>query len=174
MPRQNSCPKDVTDVVAAGAPAYLSIEGHEFCLGTYRASETHTEKCLPREKLEDCDDSAWEALPKVFTGIKCPNSKPRAGSSPVVDLSRSSNQLPEGYQTCIGEQLASENHMEKCLPDSKPEACSETAWDELESGFFGSQCRRQPNALPPHYLSIQGHENCLETLQVSILTMTLK
>jgi hypothetical protein len=148
------------------------VEGHEFCLGTYRASETHTEKCLPRQKLEDCDDSAWKALPAVFTGIRCPaaNIKPKVDESTEVDLSQvggGSHDLVDGYQNCIQEQLATENRMEKCLPEKKPEACSETAWDDLESTFLGSQCRRQPNALPPHYLTVEGHESCLETHQAS-------
>ena len=172
------CPKDSPDAVAAGKPAYLDVEGHEFCLGTYRASETHTEKCLPRQKLEDCDDSAWEALPKVFTGIRCPAVSVKSTDEPAevvpaeVDLSLGGgggggHSLVDGYQDCIQEQLATENRMEKCLPELKPEGCSETAWSELESTFLGSQCRRQPNALPPHYLSVEGHENCLETHQAS-------
>jgi len=58
--------------------------------------------------------------------------------------------------------------MEKCLPAAKPDSCSETTWDEIESSFFGSQCRRQPNALPPHYLTVEGHESCLQSHQVEI------
>ena len=159
------CPKNV---VTAGRPEYLNVEGHEFCLGTYQASDSHTEKCLPREKLVDCDDSAWEKLPSVFNGIRCPVANVRSKVQSVqVDLTKVEHQLASGYQDCVKEQLASESHMEKCIPETKPESCSETTWDELESTFLGSQCRRQPNALPPHYLSVEGHEKCLETHQAS-------
>ena len=159
------CPREVA--LTAGKPAYLDVEGHEFCLGTYRASETHTEKCLPREKLEDCDDSAWEQLPAVFTGIRCPAAKKKEVASQVVDLSNFKPQLPLGFQDCLQEQLASESHMEKCLPQEKPDFCSETTWDDVTSEFVGAKCRRQPNALPPHYLSVEGHENCLQEAQAS-------
>ena len=57
--------------------------------------------------------------------------------------------------------------MEKCIPEIKPVSCSETTWDEIQSTFYASQCRRQPNALPPNYLTVQGHENCLESHQAS-------
>jgi hypothetical protein len=62
-------------------------------------TESHTEKCLPREKLQDCDDEAWQQLPAVFNGIRCPVATIRNKVESVeVDLSRVGHQLPAGAQ----------------------------------------------------------------------------
>lgn len=64
-------------------------------------------------------------------------------------------------ENCLAEQIASANQMEKCLPDIKPDLCTQEMWDHLFDTFPGSSCRQNVNALPPPYLSVQGHENCL-------------
>ena len=55
-----------------------------------------------------------------------------------------------------------------CVPSYKPLLCSKSAWSELKSlGLV--QCPPKPRiivstkAAPPAYLSIEGHENCLDS-----------
>ena len=61
-------------VIGLGAPEYLSIEGHEDCLGTYNPSPSYTAKCLPSTRPDRCIPPAWEELQQKYDGEKCPIS----------------------------------------------------------------------------------------------------
>ena len=60
------------------------------------------------------------------------------------------------------------NHTEYCLPATKPNDCSELSWDEIQFSFDGEVCpSNDPSIIgeisgPPAYLSIRGHQKCLE------------
>jgi len=108
------------------------------------------------EKFDDCSPETWSSLNQVFTGIRCPSHRVSA-SGP----SSTTYQSQSVEENCLAEQIASANQMEKCLPDIKPDLCTQEMWDHLFDTFPGSSCRQNVNALPPPYLSVQGHENCL-------------
>jgi len=93
-------------VIGLGAPEYLSIEGHEDCLGTYNPSPSYTAKCLPSTRPDRCIPPAWEELQQKYDGEKCPIS---------IDIS-----TIEDHHLCLKQvQDAVEN--QKCItltPDS--------------------------------------------------------
>ena len=51
-------------------PAYLSIEGHEDCLGEYSPSPVSTAVCLPSTRPSDCQRRAWFELKGKL--VNCP------------------------------------------------------------------------------------------------------
>ena len=62
----------VRGVVGIGAPEYLSIAGHQDCLGTYQPSPSYTANCLPSIKPSRCTSQAWTELGQKFNGQICP------------------------------------------------------------------------------------------------------
>lgn len=58
-----------------GAPEYLSIAGHQDCLGTYQPSPSYTANCLPSIKPSRCTSQAWTELGQKYDGEKCPDSR---------------------------------------------------------------------------------------------------
>ena len=62
--------------MGARPPAYLGIHGHQKCLDSHQASETHREVCLPSEKPSGCDQEAWAALTTgAFKGDLCRDAR---------------------------------------------------------------------------------------------------
>merc|ERR1719210_189485 len=59
-------------IIGLEAPEYLSIEGHEDCLGTYNPSPSYTAKCLPSTRPDRCIPPAWQELQQKYDGKKCP------------------------------------------------------------------------------------------------------
>ena len=57
--------------IAGTPPAYLSVNGHENCLGTYEDGPA-TLKCLPVDKPSACTNVAWNELINVWEGEECP------------------------------------------------------------------------------------------------------
>ena len=82
-------------VIGLGAPEYLSIEGHEDCLGTYNPSPSYTAKCLPSTRPDRCIPPAWEELQQKYHGAKCPE-RPSIGLGAPEYLSIA------GHEDCLG------------------------------------------------------------------------
>ena len=72
-----------------------------------------------------------------------------------------------GWQICLFTQQSG-TYNSKCMPSYKPQLCSNTAWSQLQTVFNGPICSQtpriiaSPNAVAPAYLSIEGHEKCLD------------
>ena len=58
-------------------PAYLSIDGHEDCLGEYSPSPVSTAVCLPSTRPSDCQRRAWFQLQGKL--LNCPEEPPVIG-----------------------------------------------------------------------------------------------
>ena len=145
-------------------PAYLSIDGHEICLGKSTSSGGHQEVCLPREQPVNCTRLAWLGLQQKFEGKDCEPLVRGLGALPPKYLS------VQGHKECLSQQKFSANgHTELCLPTTKPEPCSADAWKELSEGgkFSGRQCRSTPiiGIAAPLYTQVPGYEKCLESEQ---------
>ena len=55
-----------------GAPAHLSVTGHELCLGSQEAEDgSFSVMCIPAEKPADCFQESWDKLMDVFGGDQC-------------------------------------------------------------------------------------------------------
>ena len=67
-----NCPAE--KVIGLGAPEYLSIPGHEDCLGTYNPSPSFEANCLPSTKPSKCLPPSWTEIQQKFDGEKCPIS----------------------------------------------------------------------------------------------------
>ena len=161
--------------IGGAPPAYLSVPGHEDCLGTYNPSPSFTAKCLPSLKPSACSDDSWNSIKDVFVGEDCPNDRqiqPASigglGGAPPAYLS-----VP-GHQDCLGTYNPSPSFTAKCLPSVKPSACADDSWNDIKDVFEGEDCPNerqiQPASIgiggtPPAYLSVNGHENCLGTYE---------
>ncbi len=152
-------------------PAYLSLPDLQFCLGEYQASDTHTAWCMPAAKPSQCSQDSWNELRVSFDGVGCParQSPPRqAAAAPSAYLS-----VP-GYDKCLGEFQASSTHTELCLPRKRVPECLEPSWMSLLDVFEGVQCPPVKivtggvvQVQPPAWLSVPGHQFCLEVYQAS-------
>ena len=146
-------------------PAYLSIDGHEDCLGSSTSNNGgHQEVCLPVEQPANCSRLAWVGLQQKFEGKDCEPLLRGLGALPPKYLS------VDGHKECLSQQnFSPSGHIELCLPTSKPESCSADAWKELsEDGkFSGRQCRSTPiiGIAAPLYTQVPGYEKCLESEQ---------
>ena len=71
-----------------------------------------------------------------------------------------------GWQKCLLD-YQSGNHRAYCKPSYKPLLCTVNAWDDLKAKFK-VRCPSRPRiiapvkAVAPSYLSIEGHEKCLD------------
>ena len=70
-----------------GAPEYLSIAGHEDCLGTYQPSpsSTYTAVCLPSTRPSACIPPAWVKLQEKFDGENCPRVSAEECTAPEIN-----------------------------------------------------------------------------------------
>ena len=68
-------------VIGMAAPKYLSVEGHENCLGQYNPTPSYTAKCLPSSKPDGCSNASWQELKNVFNGQDCPKDEDRRSQS---------------------------------------------------------------------------------------------
>ena len=108
MAFQAQLPRDARQVLGGGLvgalpPKYLSVEGHQKCLGSHQASESHRAVCIPATKPGDCNDDAWTELKNVFEGDVCrggrddhvnfPKQPPVAGT--IVDVSVKPGEIGE-------------------------------------------------------------------------------
>ena len=156
--------------VRALPPQYLSIDGHQDCLAEHSPrGASHTEICLPSVKPESCDSNAWTELKQELTAGRineCPSRKKRALPPKYLSI--------DGHQDCLSDHSPTigASHREICLPSSKPLSCSTIAWDKLKvevSARRVDQCRQTiqtlggQSGLPPSYLSIDGHGDCLSS-----------
>lgn len=55
-----------------GAPAYLSVQGHRYCLGKQTTAGGSTSLCRLKNKPIFCTSEAWEQLKTAFKGEECP------------------------------------------------------------------------------------------------------
>jgi hypothetical protein len=141
------------------------------CLGTLDASSFHSEFCLPIKKPRNCPEDSWRQK-NVFRGQDCPAVEPQIvgglGGLPPAYLSVSQ------HEDCLGTLDASASHSEFCLPIKKPRNCPRTSWRQMKNVFQGQDCPAvEPQivgglgGLPPAYLSVSQHEDCLGTLNAS-------
>ena len=156
------CPEDSN--FGLKPPEYLSVIGHEDCLGTFQPSgSSYYAKCLPLSRPENCIPLAWDKLQEKFDGKKCPENS-NFGLQPPKYLS------VIGHEDCLGAfQPFSSSYLAKCLPLTRPENCTFLAWRKLQENFDGKTCpENQMIGLPaPEYLSVIGHEDCLILYQPS-------
>ena len=150
---------------AALPPPYLTMSGHQDCLGKQSSSGSHDEVCLPASKPSACTDQAWQELSNVFVGSQCTNLRSMLGgasSLPPPYLSI------EGHGKCLQTYQGS-SHSEKCMPRTRPVGCDFRAWRKLLEVFEGIGCPVRlggsTSALPPAYLSVSGHQDCLSSHQ---------
>ena len=48
----------------------------------------------------------------------------------------------DNFQLCLDNQnVSSSSHFEWCMPENKPEKCSNGSWIKLKSVFHGSACQ---------------------------------
>lgn len=142
-----------------GAPQYLSVPQFRDCLGDHPSpTGSHTELCLPPFKPDNCPLKSWDNLQddQVFTGVRCAATK----------INTPEYLLVPNFQDCLRV-----NEQQWCLPDSKPDDCSEDSWEQIQDSFPGSDCQSDSNesaensnvlgATPPNYLSVANFEDCL-------------
>jgi len=144
-------------------PAYLSIDGHEDCLGEYSPSPVSTAVCLPSSRPDQCIPPAWTELQQKFNGENCPEEPVIGGIGglPPAYLSI------DGHEDCLGEYSPSPVSTAVCLPSTRPSDCQRRAWFQLKGKLVN--CPEEPviggiGGLPPAYLNVRGHEDCLETV----------
>ena len=149
------------------APAYLSIEGHENCLGSH-SNRQYNVKCLPKTRPSNCSDEIWERVQDSFTGIPCPEQIRALGVGISWEETYPDYLGVDGYLDCLEQFEASSTHKELCLPASRPSGCKQDSWKELKNDgkFKGIQCPL--TGLPPMYLSVDGYKKCLSVYQVTI------
>jgi hypothetical protein len=148
-------------------PKYLSITGHNDCLSSHTPrGASHSEICLPRSKPATCIDNSWNALKKqVMDGdlTKCQVIVDGGlGALPPKYLSIN------GYENCVDEQTPRDaSHKEICLLEVKPTTCNSDSWDKLLVEASAQRIKicggRKKRALPPKYLSVSGHSDCLSS-----------
>merc|ERR1711936_1204018 len=145
-----------------GAPEYLSIEGHEDCLGTLDQGSFEG-SCLPSTRPPACIPPAWTELQQKFDGENCPEEPVIGGIGglPPAYLSI------RGHEDCLGEYSPSPVSTAVCLPSTRPNDCQRRAWFQLKGKLVN--CPEEPviggiGGLPPAYLNVRGHEDCLQTV----------
>ena len=87
------CPNPANLLGVGGAPpAYLSVNGFQDCLGSFQASDSHEELCLPAGRPTTCNSTSWKQLKNdgIFKGIRCPLT-----GLPPMYLS------VDGYKKCL-------------------------------------------------------------------------
>ena len=109
-------------------PEYLNVPGWKDCLGE-KNLESHSVVCLPSEKPENCLQSSWDELKRIWTSEKefekCDESEEKLsfGNSWPPDFMN----VP-GWQDCItvfGSYICLSNKV------GKPDNCLQSSWDEL-------------------------------------------
>ena len=126
-------------IIGIGAPEYLSIVGHENCLGTYKPSPSYSAKCLPSIKPYWCVQKAWEELQQKYHGAQCPERP-----SSIIGLGAPEYLSISGHEDCLGtyQPSPSSSYTAVCLPSSRPSACVPPAWVKLQEKFDGENCPR--------------------------------
>ena len=78
------------------------------------------------------------------------------------------------FEACLDHFQASETHRELCIPTERPGDCPSDSWNSLKELFIGIGCPKSnfrliggAAALPPVYLSVEGHKECLGEYQAS-------
>ena len=131
--------------VQIGPPAYLSVIGHDVCLGSYTSlGSTSSTRCLPVEQPTNCYNDAWEQLldVNIFSGIKCPPI--HGGQRNHRDPQPSSYLSLPDHGECLVEFQASYTTKENCIPLAPPPGCSEETFNTILA--FASRNRMQSRA----------------------------
>ena len=115
------------------APPYLSVPGFENCLKEHTpVGQSHSQRCIPKKKPNSCSENSWKKLQVVFEG-DCPHIGSigaDAMAPPYLSVS--------GFEYCLGEYNPDgQSHSVRCLPQSKPNNCSENSWKKLQNVFEG-------------------------------------
>ena len=129
---------------------------------------SYTRTCVPSYKPLLCSKSAWSEL-KPLGLVRCP-PKPRiivsAKAAPPAYLSI------EGHEKCI-DSYSNGQYSVRCLPETRPDACSTIVWDRVRDTFNGLPCpeesetANQLGGIPPAYLSVDGFRDCLDIFNAS-------
>ena len=142
-------------------PPYLSIPNYKECLGTQAVGRSLSEElCLLDTKPNNCPQMSFDLLQEVFKGEVCRDQNQRQ------DIT------VEGHSDCLGTQMIG-GSKQLCMLNQKPLKCPQKAFDTLREVFKGEVCRDQKQeqdiiaegivGLPPAYLSVEGHRDCLGT-----------
>ena len=167
-------------------PEYLNVPGWKDCLGEKNLG-SHSVVCLPSEKPENCLQSSWDELKRIWTSEKefekCDESEEKTNPG---NLEFPREHPPEylnvpGWKDCLGEKQL-ESHSVVCIPSEQPENCLQNSWHELiriwttEKEF--DKCDESeekieiPGNLPipkvwiPDYLNVSDWKGCLGERQV--------
>jgi len=95
-------------------------------------------------------------------------------AEPFPDLPTSFQSIA-GSKECLRLFQITQSHQASCLPLTRPQGCSQEAFDALQDLAFSAQLPRDARqagptgvgALPPPYLSVEGHQLCLGSHQVT-------
>ena len=147
-----------------GAPEYLSIAGHQDCLGTYQPSPSYTANCLPSIKPSRCTSQAWTELGQKFNGQICPtlSQSVRLGAPEYLSI--------VGHQDCLQTYQPSPSYTANCLPSNKPSRCTSQAWTELGQKYDGEKCpdSRQPKQIAVTLPAVIGRNSMGQATPVTL------
>jgi hypothetical protein len=113
-------------------------------------------------------------MQNLFVNIIClQGNECREGRAQPFDAIPKSVSAISGHKECLKMFQATDAHQDSCLPLSRPDGCTQEAFDALQALAFQAQlprdARQSPlvlGALPPAYLTVEGHRLCLGSHQV--------
>jgi hypothetical protein len=107
-----------------------------------------------------------------FNFYKQGNTCREGRAEPFPDLPTSVQSI-SGSKECLRLFQITESHQESCLPLTRPQGCTQEAFEALQDLAFSAQLPRDARqtgpavaGLPPAYLSVEGHQLCLGSHQV--------
>ena len=113
-----------------GPPKYLSVLGHENCLGTYNPTPNYKAKCLPSAKPLACIDDSWKILNHVFDGEDCPVMTPEMAPERFPGPEMNINLVSKMQHTCLATLIIElPDDSIPCLPVIQPPTCSDSDWE---------------------------------------------
>ena len=108
------------------APEYLSIKGHEDCLGTLDKGSLKGARCQPSTRPNLCIPHTWNLLKENFFADICPDEA-------IIGNPRHSIKWIRGHEYCLG--TVHKDSMHQCLPSTRPDLCIPSAWHLLQDKF---------------------------------------
>jgi len=149
-------------------PAYLSVPQYRDCLGS-QMEGTSSHFCLLTEKPNNCPETSFDEIHRVFKGKVCRERQIILGgesSLPPAYLS-----VPQ-HRDCLGSHWTG-SFSKFCKLLVKPASCPQESFDQIHEVFEGDICEDQfpilggETSLPPAYLSVDGWKSCLRAFQAS-------
>jgi len=97
-------------------PTYLSVSGFEDCLGIDQSSISHTTRCLPKSKPENCIEESWSEILADFDGLNCPKVQESAKIKHILDHQKCIKRRIDQPANCV--TLTPEDD---CIPETHAE-----------------------------------------------------